>query len=140
MAAFGELEASGLAELRQHLASCVACAEQAREIEASRRLVATAEGHPLPPAFSAPAPGSRRLLQLAAAAVILLAILGVALTWRGSGDDISVEPRLASGAVGASTMTEAAATDASFGDDGFGDEIESLQSELSSLESKVGEF
>ena len=152
LAAYGELGAARLEELKEHLRTCAACAEQARDVQSSRELVARAEGHALPEPWLVGAhpglsdrgrpPRSRfmRVLptaSLLAAAAILVAALVVFTTSRHA-DPVSAEarPQLASGSLAVGAVRE----DAYLGDDGLGDEIEWLQSELTSLESKMGEF
>lgn len=168
LAAYGELDASRLIELKAHLRTCAACAERAREVQGARELIATAEGHAMPAPWAPAAPISAqtptaaaawptRAVPFAAAAAILLMAVVATVNWRQSRDVLPQSgPLLASGGLagqaavlGASaplatiasdTGTATATEDAYLGSDGFGDEIGSLQSELSTLESKVGEF
>lgn len=157
LAAYGELGAARLGELKSHLRTCAACAEQAREVHASRELIASAEGHALPQPWLEGVRSNSRWMRmlprasLLAAAAILVAALAVFTTSRIGNPDISgipsTGPLLASGSLAeeaatlaVSTGTGAVTEDAYLGDDGLGDEIESLQSELTSLESKMREF
>ena len=174
LAAYGELDAARLLELKAHLRTCADCAERAREVQGARELIATAEGHAMPAPWAPAAPTStqasrptptptspgsaswlNRAVPFAAAAAILIMAVVATVNWRQSRDVLPQSgPLRASGSLagqavvlGASAPratiandTGTATEDAYLGSDGFGDEIDSLQSELSTLESKVGEF
>ena len=144
LAAYGELEVHRQGALRAHLISCAECAAQARDVQAARELVARAEGHDMSEMPVAGPPRTEfgddsrtpermrtgRALAWSLAVAVVLVIAG-ALLLRGEPSD--PPPMLASGAI-ADGASEPLAGDA------FDDEIESLQTELSSLESRVGEF
>ena len=147
LAAYGELEPSQQGALRAHLISCPECAAQARQVRAARELVATAEGHPLPESPVAHAPvverrpvarpvparaGSRALAWVVGVAAVL--VVAVLLVVR---EDVS--PRRAHD-VAVASGPRAAEPAVPLARDTFDEQIESLQTDIAALESRVGEF
>ena len=146
LAAYGELETHRQGALRAHLIACAECAAQARDVRGAREIVALAEGHAIPESplagpphaeipVVAAMPARKRgafALPWAVAAAILLAV-AVSFLRPDRPTTAHAESVVASGAIAAGASEPLAG-------DTFEDEIESLQTELTSLESKVGEF
>lgn len=151
LAAYGELEPHRHGALRAHLIACAECAAQARDVRAARALVAHAEGHDMPgspvvgpprpeiPSDAVQPPRSRGMTAASwavAAAVLIVAVVALVQAHRTARS--GRETLVASGAV-APGASEPRASEPVSGDT-LDDEIESLRTELSSLESRVREF